>query len=406
MSRLTDRLERDLGEIAAGASPSPSAWESIVARLGDEAAAEVVVIPAVEARVGGHRRWSVVAAAALVVIAGVTAWFVGIGDDEPVSTADLPAVTRRYVSERNGFSVEYVDGGEASVTPATDRFGADLAGFDFIDTGSSAVFGGTSTLLDESNLCFDSDDVIEPIPCPSADEEIERIVAEVPGACGVARSEQAEITIDGRSGRVVECTDRIEATVVADGWVYLFTLSHDRDDARAVFDALVATVVLAPETAIDYPNLSDTFVSPTYGFSFGSIDRGGIEPATERWDPSNQPVDFRGGPQLDYVDTGFGAGVAGASTPVPDGVSIDEWVDQYVTSLAAGGCGDPRSEQEEVVIDGESGRLAQCQIQVDATVVAGGRLYLFRLYRNSPDRRAMFDEWVTTIDLTPETAAP
>ena len=35
MSRLTDRLERDLREIAAGAHPSPSAWESIVARLGD-----------------------------------------------------------------------------------------------------------------------------------------------------------------------------------------------------------------------------------------------------------------------------------------------------------------------------------------------------------------------------------
>ena len=35
MSKLTDRLERDLREIAAGAHPSPSARESIVARLDD-----------------------------------------------------------------------------------------------------------------------------------------------------------------------------------------------------------------------------------------------------------------------------------------------------------------------------------------------------------------------------------
>ena len=41
MSRLTDRLERDLREIAAGAHPSPSAWESIAARLGDDAEPEV-----------------------------------------------------------------------------------------------------------------------------------------------------------------------------------------------------------------------------------------------------------------------------------------------------------------------------------------------------------------------------
>jgi hypothetical protein len=406
MTRLTNRLERDLQEIAAGADPSPSAWESIVARLDDDAA-EVAVLPRVDAKVTRRRRWPAVAAA-VVAIAGATAWFVGLGDDQPVSTVDLPDVPTRYVSERNGFSVEYVDGARVVVTPATDRFGADLAGLDLIDTGSSAVFSGTSTLLAEgnTNVCFMSDDLFESIPCPSVDEEIERYVANLPGACGVPRREQATITIDGRSGRVVECTDRIEATVVADGWVYIFTLSHERDDARAVFDAFVATVVLTPDTALDFPSLSDTFVSPTYGFSFGSIDRGGIEPATERWDPSNQPVEFRGGQQLDYVDTGFGAAVAGASTPVPGGVPIDEWVDQFVSSLAAGGCGDPRTEQEEVVIDGESGRLTQCGNQVDATVVAGGRLYLFRLYRDASDGRAMFDEWVATIDLTPETAAP
>ena len=41
-----------------------------------------------------------------------------------------------------------------------------------------------------------------------------------------------------------------------------------------------------------------------------------------------------------------------------------------------------------------------------ATVVAGGRLYLFSLLHVRPDdARAFFDSWVATIDLTPETAA-
>ena len=42
---------------------------------------------------------------------------------------------------------------------------------------------------------------------------------------------------------------RIEATVVAGGRLYLFVLLHDRSDARAFFDAWVATIDLRPEDA-------------------------------------------------------------------------------------------------------------------------------------------------------------
>jgi hypothetical protein len=65
----------------------------------------------------------------------------------------------------------------------------------------------------------------------------------------------------------------------------------------------------------------------------------------------------------------------------------------------------PRSQQAEITIDGQSGRVAECAIRIEATVVAGGRLYLFVLYRDGRDAMAMFDAWVATIDLTPETAA-
>jgi ABC-type Fe3+-hydroxamate transport system substrate-binding protein len=105
------------------------------------------------------------------------------------------------------------------------------------------------------------------------------------------------------------------------------------------------------------------------------------------------------------VETGLSAYLEGASTPIPDGVSIDEWVDEYVTPLAAGGCGVPRSQQEEITIDGQSGRVAECPDQVEATVVVSGRLYLFILGSGRSDARAFFDAWMATVDLRPEDAA-
>ena len=65
-----------------------------------------------------------------------------------------------------------------------------------------------------------------------------------PRACGIPRSQQ-DITIDGHAGKVIECANHIEATVMAGGRLYLFQLLHSRSDARAFFDAF--TVVLRPE---------------------------------------------------------------------------------------------------------------------------------------------------------------
>ena len=68
MSQLTDRLELDLREIASGAHPSPSAWESIVARLGDDGESETAIVLAPAADRSKRPVW--IAAAALVVITG------------------------------------------------------------------------------------------------------------------------------------------------------------------------------------------------------------------------------------------------------------------------------------------------------------------------------------------------
>ena len=399
MSRLTDRLERDLREVAAAADPSASAWQSIAARLDEDAGSEVPLAPASAPDRSKRSVWIVAAAAALILITGSIAVLTSVGDDPSISTAGSD-LTTTFVSPRNGFSIKHPDG--ASVTPAEQLwgFGEQVDDeFDVVETGLDAVFKGASTTFPGGVMCLDTED--EPIPCGSLDEQVDRLLDDLPGGCGVPHSQQAEITIDGRSGRVAECPNHIEATVVAGGRLYLFTLSHDRSDARAVFDAFVATVDLTPETAVDFPAMTTTFVSPTYGYSFKFHDRGGLAPATELWDPANQPLVPRNlDNRVDGVETGLLAYFEAASTPIPDGIPIDEWVDEHVTPRAAGGCGVPRSEQAEITVDGQPGRVARCD-HAEATVVAGGRLYLFT---GPNDERGWFEAWITTIDLTPETA--
>jgi hypothetical protein len=411
MSRLTNRLERDLREIAGGADPSPSAWESIVARLGEDGEAEdhaLVLAPA--SNRPKYRAWITAAAAAFVVIAGAIAVLSRAGDDPSTAPVDQSPTTT-FESPRHGYSVQYPDG--AVVTPATTFLGDTGSeeevspgqrppvndGVDVVETASGAVFTGGS-LEDPGGFPNDA--------WASIDDYIDDYVLD--GGCGAPRSQQAEITIDGQPGKIAECSNEIVATVVAGGRIYGFTLLHGGGDARADFDAFADTIRLTPETAVDIPPLTDgPFVSPTNGFSIKYFDRGEgtLRPATALWDAGNQQIDdnqFDDG--VDVVETGLAAIFMGSSAEIPDGVSIDEWVDEYVSP--GDGCGGPRSQQEEITIDGQPGRVAEClgSTRIVATVVAGGRLYLFTLGHSRPDdARAFFDAWVATIDLTPETAA-
>jgi hypothetical protein len=344
-----------------------------------------------------------------------------VGGASPSPTpaqVEFPDLTKTFVSKRNGFSVKHPD--RAVLTPANAMDGWDPGdeqsehGIDVVDTRADAVFKGAS------------------IKAPEWEGSIDGFVDDItPGGCGATRSQQAEITIDRRSGWIAECPNEIDTIVVAGGRLYLFTLQHQRRDGRAVFDAIAATIDLTPETAADQydvptwvavlQGMTKTFVSPTYGYSFKYYR--GVTPATEVWDPGNQPLDdIDFDRRFDANETGAGAYFEAASTPIPDGVSIDEWVDQYVTPRSAGRCGVPRSRQADITIDGHLGRIAVCPGdpdtdpreaidtgtpgKIDATVVAGGRLYLFSLGGPSGEgARMLFDAWVATIDLRPEDAA-
>jgi hypothetical protein len=364
----------------------------------------------------------VAAVVAALVFGGFAASRSLSNDAAPVQPADETEkgdLTTTFVSPRNGFSVRYLDEGGVAVTPAKQLWEYSKQvddGFDVVVTGSGAVFKGVST--NEFGGSGSIDERVDEYLSAETDYRL-------PGGCGVPRSQQAEITIDGQSGKISECENRVEATVVAGGRLYLFLLEHDRSDARAVFDAFVATIDLHPETAVDFPGPTSTFVSPTNGYSFKRLERGALEPATRLWDPRNEQChDERVTPAVcgfDHDVTGSGAVFDGASTPIPDGVSIDEWVDASVVKYLPVGCGVPRSQQAQITIDGHPGRILECPSapdtdprekidtstdeQIHATVVAGGRLYLFMMEHLRSDARAWFDAWLATIDLTPETAA-
>ena len=157
-----------------------------------------------------------------------------------------------------------------------------------------------------------------------------------------------------------------------------------------------------PAQPAGVPDLTQTFVSSNNGFSIQYPDDAAIEPATLGLEPLVEQ-DNKG---FDFLHSETFGSLRGASMAVPDGVSIDNWVDQSVVHYQPGGCGVPRSEQLEITIDGQPGRISEsCPSEIEATVVAGQRLYLFTLLSDASDARAIFDAYASTIDLRPEDAA-
>ena len=109
---------------------------------------------------------------------------------------------------------------------------------------------------------------------------------------------------------------------------------------------------------------------------------------------------------FDFIHANSIGSFRGVSTEAPDGVAIDDWIDRYRVRFEIGGCGVRRSEQPEITIDGQPGRIWEgCPNEIEATVVFGQRMYLFTLFGDAGVSRAVFDAYASTIDLRPEEAA-
>lgn len=164
-------------------------------------------------------------------------------------------------------------------------------------------------------------------------------------------------------------------------------------------------------TATPVLTMTKTFTSVNNGFAVGYPADWTVQPATLLWWPpdrvqrENYGLDVISGPckspcQRPYT---FSAGSAVA----PEGVVIDDWIDRHITIAGDDICNPPRTTLPEITIDGHAGRVnTTCPRDVEATVVVGRRVYLFTLATDyeRPERQAMFDAFVATIDLRPEGA--
>lgn len=97
MSRFTDRLERDLDQIADRASSSSTAWESILTQIdqrADEPDTEVIMLTPDENQLDTRKRSWLMVAAAVAAVALVGGLFLAVtqSDDDP-ATADQPEQT-------------------------------------------------------------------------------------------------------------------------------------------------------------------------------------------------------------------------------------------------------------------------------------------------------------------------
>jgi hypothetical protein len=151
------------------------------------------------------------------------------------------SMTKTFTSVNNGFAVGYP--ADWTVEPATSLWWPpawahtdDYTGFDFIFAPADPHFRAASAVAPEGVLI---DDWIDSYMTTAGDN-----------TCNPRRSTLPEITIDGQAGRIrTTCPSEVEATVVVGRRAYMFTLSSESPDIRAIFDAFAATIDLRPEGA-------------------------------------------------------------------------------------------------------------------------------------------------------------
>ena len=165
----------------------------------------------------------------------------------------IPALTQVHVSERYGYTIRFPadwSSRQASQAWWPPDWKAEVSSeepFDFIARGEEApMVRAASAQLPEG--------------LPSVNDWIDEYLtfSDVPG-CAPSRETQELVRIDGAPGRLQDSCGQVEATVVVEGRVYMFTLFLGDDqvtNARELFDAFAETIDLSPEDAMESPSPS------------------------------------------------------------------------------------------------------------------------------------------------------
>jgi hypothetical protein len=165
----------------------------------------------------------------------------------PAPEASPPALTQTFTSDLYGYTISF---------PST--FWTATAGTALWVPGvTPGTVGWSDTFLPPSTINgFRAASAIVPAGVTTLDDpRIQNITAYGGGECGPASSTLGDIVIDGQTGKVRFSCEEIEATVFVGGRMYLFTLFLDTlppyttAGGRALFEAMIASVQLTPETA-------------------------------------------------------------------------------------------------------------------------------------------------------------
>jgi hypothetical protein len=220
---------------------------------------------------------------------------------------------------------------------------------------------------------------------------------------------------DGHAGSLIPFDDSTQAFFFEGYRVYIVAVWRPEDDpgvapyggARRLLEGLISTMSLlseGPASEDAPPPLDATFTSAVHGYSIDFPASWTSDAATVAWDARLAELDQRTSDQL--IDDQMGV-LRVASTPLPDGVDVDAWIGQWMTE-ASSPCASPRATLAEIVVDGQPGRIRTSCGDVEATVVAGGRVYMFTLVENVPrggvSARSLFEAMMATVRLTPESA--
>ena len=159
------------------------------------------------------------------------------------TTLVIPAMSDLYTSRRYGYSILYPadwpveQATQAWWPPAWKADESPGEPFDYIGGGGEPPWFRAASALVPDGLA-DVNDWID-----------EFLIFGDPN-CVPAREMQEVISIDGASGRIWDGCGTVEATIVVEGRVYMFTLFVDQaTNGRELFDALAATIDLQPEYA-------------------------------------------------------------------------------------------------------------------------------------------------------------
>lgn len=149
--------------------------------------------------------------------------------------------------------------------------------------------------------------------------------------------------------------------------------------------------------------LSDTFVSPTYGYAVDFPTGWTTKPATKGW--STGAVNGWGSGFNDELFlTGAGLRFSGASQTLDAGQTADAWLTAYAA-------GSDRATWKPISIDGKPGYLTADGVAAaggtiapggrmfDAVVIDGDRAYNFNM--DGHVDRAVFDQFIASVKLDP-----